>query len=110
MARKVVMAMINGALHIDPSDVENVDLESVKAQLKEKFHKDVPINIAPIDTWMPQSGTEALMEEAMKEMAMKNLICRINKPVPISIPYQGDKRQIRRMQMREAMNKKKHRL
>lgn len=114
MGRKVVMAMIGGALHIDPSDVENVDLESVKAQLKEKFHKDIPINIAPIDTWMPTSGTEALMEEAMKEMSMKNLIGCLNKSVPTlqmpSIPYKGDKRQIRRMQMREAMNKKKHRL
>lgn len=104
MGRKVVMAMIGGALHIDPSDVENVDLESVKVQLKEKFHKDIPINIAPIDTWMPTSGTEALMEEAMKEMVAK---CLENGPKMVYSPLSCDNRHARRARERELKKRRK---
>ena len=73
MNRKVVMAMVNGALCIDPSDVENVDLESIKVKLREKYGNEIKINIAPIATWMPEDGTEAIMKQAMDKMSLNGL-------------------------------------
>ena len=71
--RKVVMAMVNGELYIDPSDVENVDLDSIKEKLKEKYGNEIKINIAPISTWMPKDGTEAIMRQAADKMSTNGL-------------------------------------
>ena len=64
MERKAIVAMINGALYIDPSDATKETLEKLQA----KFDVDVKVVVAPIQTWMPESGTKALMNEAMKSL------------------------------------------
>ncbi len=62
--------MINGAVHIDPSDMERPNIEVIKQKVKETFKTDVPIVVAPILTWMPASGTQALINEAMKDLGI----------------------------------------
>ena len=99
MNRKVVMAMVNGALCIDPSDVEKVDLESIKAKLREKYVNDIKINIAPIATWMPEDGTQAIMKQAMDKMSL-------NSPTSDKQPYRVVNRRMRRA-MAKAENKKR---
>ena len=100
MNRKVVLAIVNGSLCIDPSDVGKVDMPSIKAQLREKYGKDIPINVAPIETWMPESGTEALMKEAADKMAEKCLIPKMEYS-----PMQYNNRHARRA--RAARNRKR---
>jgi len=96
MNKKVVLAMVNGSLCIDPSDVENVNLTNIKASLKEKYGKEIPIVVAPISTWMPDCGTEAVMDLASKEMAERAI-----KSVDIqksAVPERyGNNRHMRRM-------------
>ena len=89
MNRKVVMAMVNGALCIDPSDVEKVDLESIKVKLREKYGNEIKINVAPISTWMPEDGTEAIMKQAMNKMSL-------NSPTSDKQPYRVVNRRMRR--------------
>lgn len=69
MSKKTIIAIINGELYIDPSDVEKLNTPELKKQLREKYGDTIKVNIAPIKEWMPASGTEALMKEAMEEMA-----------------------------------------
>jgi hypothetical protein len=69
--RKTIIAMINGVVHIDPSDMERSNIEVIKQKVKETFKKDVPIVVAPIQTWMPASGTQALINEAMKDLGIQ---------------------------------------
>ena len=69
--RKAIIAMINGVVHIDPSDMERPNIEVIKQKVKETFKKDVPIVVAPIQTWMPASGTQALINEAMKDLGIQ---------------------------------------
>lgn len=74
MSKKVIMAIVDGVLCIDPVDLDEVNLETIKDKLREKFGKDITIKVAPISTWMPQNGTEALMENAIKKMDAKALM------------------------------------
>lgn len=67
------MAVINGELYIDPSDVEQLNSLELKKQLRRKYGKNIKVNIAPIKDWMPASGTKALMKEAIADMESKTL-------------------------------------
>ena len=69
MERKAIVAMINGALYIDPSDATKETLEKLQAQ----FDTTVKVVVAPIQSWMPESGAKALMNEAMKSFGHKPL-------------------------------------
>lgn len=69
MSKKAIIAIINGELYIDPSDVEKLNTPELKTQLREKYGDTIKVNVAPIKEWMPASGTETLMKEAMEEMA-----------------------------------------
>ena len=71
MSKKAIIAIIGGELYIDPSDVEKLNTPELKKQLREKYGDAIKVNIAPIKDWMPASGTEALMKEAMAEMVKK---------------------------------------
>ena len=93
MNRKVVMAMVNGALCIDPSDVEKVDLESIKVKLREKYGSEIKINVAPISTWMPEDGTEAIMKQAMDKMSIDGISGSYEVPKQ---PYRVVNRRMRR--------------
>ena len=68
MKRKAILAVINGNIHIDPSDVGTVNIEVIKSQIFKATGKTVGVKIEPIKKWMPISGTEALMKEAIKDM------------------------------------------
>lgn len=70
--RKAIVAMINGSIHIDPSDVYRVDLNKIKAQAEKITGSPVSVTIAPINQWMPKSGTEALMKQALKDLGIKS--------------------------------------
>lgn len=70
MARKAITAMINGSLYIDPMDAARVNLDAIKEKAKLAFKRDVPIVIAPIQTWMPKTGTEAIMNEVKKDLGI----------------------------------------
>lgn len=98
MSKKVVLATVNGVLCIDPSDVGKVNLVDIKARLREKYGTDIPVNVAPISTWMPDCGTEALMEEAMQKMAAK---CLENGPKMVYNPLSYNNRHARRARERE---------
>ena len=93
MSRKVVMAMVNGALCIDPSDVEKVDLDSIKAKLREKYGNEIKINVAPIATWMPEDGTQAIMKQAMDKMSLNGLT---SDSKALKQPYRVVNRRMRR--------------
>ena len=80
MDRKIIMAMVDGTLCIDPSDVGRVDIQSIKVKLKEKYGKDVPVKVAPITSWMTEISTETLMRDAMDKMSTKGLECAYTKP------------------------------
>ena len=67
VARKAIVALINGCIHIDPVDVPRVDMEKIQAEAVKALGKPVEVVIAPINEWMPASGTKALMDEAMKK-------------------------------------------
>jgi len=67
--RKAIVAIINGAICIDPSDVEKVDIEKIKEEAKKACKQSLEVRIAPIQEWMPKSGTEAIMNEAMKKFS-----------------------------------------
>ena len=69
MSKKAIIAIIGGELYIDPSDVEKLNTPELKTQLREKYGDTIKVNVAPIKEWMPASGTETLMKEAMEEMA-----------------------------------------
>lgn len=102
MDRKVILAMVDGTLCIDPSDVGRVDIQSIKVKLKVKYGKDVPVKVAPIASWMTESSTETLMREAMDKMStkgLKGLECTYTKP------YVANNRHNRRAQ--EAKNRRK---
>ena len=99
MDRKVIMAMVDGTLCIDPSDVGRVDIQSIKVKLKEKYGEDVPVKVAPITSWMTESSTETLMREAMDKMSTKGLECAYTKP------YVANNRHNRRAQ--KAINRRK---
>ena len=71
MSKKAIIAIINGELYIDPSDVKKLNTPELKKQLREKYGDTIKVNVAPIKDWMPASGTEALMKEAMAEMVRK---------------------------------------
>ncbi len=71
MSKKAIIAIINGELYIDPSDVEKLNTPELKTQLREKYGDTIKVNVAPIKEWMPASGTETLMKEAMEEMVRK---------------------------------------
>ena len=71
--------MINGELYIDPSDVDTLNVESFKKELYKRYGTNIKVNIAPIKEWMPASGTQAIMNEAIRDMSTKGLI---GKPVP----------------------------
>ena len=71
MSKKAIIAIIGGELYIDPSDVEKLNTPELKKQLREKYGDTIKVNIAPIKDWMPASGTETLMKEAMAEMVKK---------------------------------------
>ena len=71
MSKKAIIAIINGELYIDPSDVEKLNTPELKTQLREKYGDTIKVNVAPIKEWMPSSGTETLMKEAMEEMVRK---------------------------------------
>ena len=73
MSKKAIMAVINGELYIDPSDVEQLNSPELKKQLRRKYGKNIKVNIAPIKDWMPASGTKALMKEAIADMESKML-------------------------------------
>ncbi len=103
MSRKVVMAMVNGALCIDPSDVEKVDLDSIKAKLREKYGNEIKINVAPISTWMPEDGTQAIMKQAMDKMSLNGLT---SDSKALKQPYRVVNRRMRRA-MAKAENKKR---
>ncbi len=103
MSRKVVMAMVNGALCIDPSDVEKVDLESIKVKLREKYGNEIKINVAPISTWMPEDGTQAIMKQAMDKMSLNGLT---SDSKALKQPYRVFNRRMRRA-MAKAENKKR---
>lgn len=70
MARKAITAMINGSLYIDPIDAARANLEAIKEKAKLVLKHDVPIVIAPIQTWMPKTGTEAIMNEVKKDLGI----------------------------------------
>ena len=105
MSKKVVLAMVNGSLCIDPSDVENVNLTKIKDTLKEKYGKEIPIVVAPISTWMPDCGTEAVMDLASKEMLERSIkSIGVQKPV---IPQRySNNRHMRRMMAKAERLKK----
>lgn len=71
MSKKAIIAIINGELYIDPSDVEKLNTPELKKQLREKYGDTIKVNVAPIKEWMPASGTETLMKEAMEDMVRK---------------------------------------
>lgn len=100
MDEKVIIAMANGALHIDPSDVSKVNLEEIKSKMKEKLGYVIPIVVAPISFWMTESGTEALMEEAVKKMSFE-------KPV-VDYPQSQFFKNRHARRVLEAKNRKKH--
>ena len=104
MSRKVVMAMVNGALCIDPSDVEKVDLEPIKVKLREKYGNDIKINIAPIATWMPEDGTQAIMKQAMDKMSTKGLF---GSHEAQKQPYRVINRRMRRAMAKAESKKRK---
>lgn len=69
--RKAVVALIDGRIYIDPSDVSNVDIEKIKAEAKKALGRnDIEIVVKPIATWMPAVGTEALMNQALKDLGI----------------------------------------
>ena len=76
MARKAITAMINGSLYIDPIDAARVNLDVIKEKAKITFKRDIPIVVAPIQTWMPKSGTEAIMNEVKKDLGIPSSIKR----------------------------------
>lgn len=104
MSKKVVLAMVNGALCIDPSDVGKVNLVDIKTRLREEYGTDIPVNVAPISTWMPDCGTEALMEEAMQKMTAK---CLENSPKMVYSPLSYNNRHARRTRERELRKRRK---
>jgi len=104
MSKKVVLAMVNGSLCIDPSDVEKVNLAGIGAALKEKYGKDIPIVVAPISTWMPDCGTEAVMDLASKEM-MERSIKSLGVQKSVAPQRYGNNRHMRRMMAK--INKRK---
>ena len=107
MDKKVVMAMVNGALCIDPSDIDKVDLKATSAMLKEKYGHEIPIKVAPISTWMPDCGTEAVMDLAAKEMhekAIRNI--EASKNYNYMIPNGNNRRKRRAMARAEKKRKK----
>lgn len=66
MTRKAVTAIINGSLYIDPNDASKEKIEAIKEKVFKLIGKDINVIIAPIKEWMPSSGTEALMKEAIR--------------------------------------------
>ena len=60
--------MINGSLYIDPMDAARVNLDTIKEKAKLALKHDVPIVVAPIQTWMPKTGTEAIINEVKKDL------------------------------------------
>ena len=96
MNKKVVLAMVNGSLCIDPSDVEKVNLTNIKTTLKEKYGKEIAIVVAPISTWMPDCGTEAVMDLASKEM-LERAIKSIGAQKSVIPQRYGNNRHMRRM-------------
>jgi len=67
VARKAIVALINGCIHIDPVDVPRVDMEKIQAEAIKALGKPVKVVVSPINEWMPESGTQAIMDEAMKK-------------------------------------------
>ena len=79
-ARKAIVALINNRIHIDPNDLPRVDMDKIQEQAAKTLGHAVEVVVAPINTWMPESGTKALMEEAMKPlMPSKRPIMATNK-------------------------------
>lgn len=66
--RKAIVALINGSIYIDPSDASKEVFEKIQSQ----FDKTIKVVVAPINEWMPQIGTKALMNEAMKDLGITN--------------------------------------
>lgn len=70
VGRKTIMAIINNALYIDPSDADKVNIESIKEKAFSAIGQRLDVVVRPINEWMPSTGTEALMRAAAKEIAL----------------------------------------
>ena len=70
--RKAIVALINGVIHVDPSDVNRVDIGKIQAEALKVIGKPVPIKAAPLQQWMPSSGTEAIKKEVLKDLGIGN--------------------------------------
>jgi hypothetical protein len=96
---KAIVAFINGNIYIDPSDVSRVDIEKIKSKILEQLgSKEVSVIVAPIYQWMPKSGTQALMNQALKDLGIPESKAYANN----SLAYNNN-RNIRRI-----AKKKKH--
>lgn len=70
MNRKAIVALIDGNIYIDPSDVNRVDIGRIKAEAFKVTGKPVEIKIAPLQQWMPSSGTKAITNEVLKDLGI----------------------------------------
>ena len=68
VGRKTIMAIINNALYIDPSDADKVNIETIKDKAFKAIGQRLDVVVRPINEWMPSTGTEALMKAAAEEV------------------------------------------
>ena len=64
--RKAILALIDGAVYVDPADAKPETFEKIEKQ----FGKEVKVIIAPIQMWMPESGVRALIKEIKKDLGI----------------------------------------
>ena len=67
VGRKTIMAIINNALYIDPSDTDKANIEIIKDKAFKVIGQRLDVIVRPINEWMPSTGTEALMTAAAEE-------------------------------------------
>lgn len=67
VGRKTIMAIINNALYIDPSDTDKANIEIIKDKAFKAIGQRLDVIVRPINEWMPSTGTEALMKAAAEE-------------------------------------------
>lgn len=100
--RKAIVALINGCIYIDPSDVEYANMDKIKAEALKALGKPLEVVVAPINEWMPTSGTKTLMDEAMKSFSPM-----LSNPKSI-INYQQSSRNARRVEKKKKKYGKRY--
>ena len=67
--RKVVIGLIGNTLFIDPRVMPNINVDAIKKKIPNG--ENLNVKFEPIDKWMPETGTKALMNQAVKALNRK---------------------------------------